>query len=205
MKKSPLHFLIGFLPAAAVLLVGWTYISDLYLASILGGVNFGLWMTNASIYLNSGDPVGSSVACPDIIAAVALFAVIPGYSLRRRLLSMGVTISALWLLQGLLIFLEIHLAAQQVANLEMLALVRSWGSPALILMLWVGFSGSFVGVKAQEKCDEQSEPVDKKSSIKTQEPRPTARTASKKSRTNKAHLPRQRPKKRTGGLYKAVA
>ena len=54
MKKSPLQFLIGFLPAAAVLLVGWTYISDLYLASILGGVNFGLWMTNASIYLNSG-------------------------------------------------------------------------------------------------------------------------------------------------------
>ena len=113
---------------------------------------------------------------------------------------MGVTISALWLLQGMLIFLEIHLAARQVADLEMLALVRSWGSPALILMLWVGFSGLFVGAKAQEKRDEQSETVDKKSSIKTQQPRPTTRTASKKIRNSKAHLSRQKPKKGTDGL-----
>ena len=205
MNKSPLHFLIGFLPAAALLLMGWTYISDLYLASILGGVNLGLWMTNASIYLNSGDPVGSSVACPDIIAALALFAVIPGYSLRRRLLGMGVTIAVLWLLQGVLIFLEIHLAARQVTDLEMLALVRSWGSPALILMLWVGFSSSSSGAKAGEKRGEHGKAGEKKASIEMREPHPTTRTASKKTSTDKAHSARQKSKKRTGGAYRAVA
>ena len=58
MIQSPRKFLCEFLLAGALLLVGWTYISDLYLELLLGGVNLGLWFTNASIFLRSGEPIG---------------------------------------------------------------------------------------------------------------------------------------------------
>ena len=74
MIRSPCQFLCEFLLVGAFLLLGWTYVSDLYLESLLGGVNLGLCFTNTSIYLRSGESFTQGVACPDVVAAAALFA-----------------------------------------------------------------------------------------------------------------------------------
>ena len=68
------RFICEFLLSGALLLMGWTYVSDFYMEFLLSGVQFGLQLTDIPIYLRSGQPVGQGVACPDIIAAAALFA-----------------------------------------------------------------------------------------------------------------------------------
>ena len=151
MIRSPNQFLCEFLLAGAFLLVGWTYVSDLYLESLLGGVNLGLWFTNASIYLRSGEPFAQGVACPDVITAVALFAASSNRSLRWRLRGIAVSVSILWFLQAALIVLELHLVTRQVVGQELVALIRSWSGPVLVLMVWVGGRGSIIGPTAEQE------------------------------------------------------
>ena len=163
MIRSPRQFLCEFLLVSAFLLVGWTYVSDLYLESLLGGVNLGLWFTNASIYLRSGEPFAQGVACPDVIAAAALFAASSNRSLRWRLRGVTVSVSILWFLQAALIVLELHLVARQVAGQELVVLIRSWSGPVLVLMVWVGGRGSIIGPTAEQETPQttalESRPV----------------------------------------------
>ncbi len=158
MIQSPRKFLCEFLLAGALLLVGWTYVSDLYLELLLGGVNLGLWFTNASIFLRSGEPIGQGVVCPDVIAAAALFAASSGRSLRWRLGGTAVAVVLLWFLQAALIVLELQLVSRQLAGPEIVALVRDWTGPALVLMLWFGGRGSLIGSRAEQESPRASAP-----------------------------------------------
>ncbi len=97
-RPLPRKFLCEFLLAGALLLVGWTYVSDLYLELLLGGFNLGLWFTYASIFLRSGELSGQGVVCPDVIAAAALFAASSGRSLHWRLGGTAVAVILLWFL-----------------------------------------------------------------------------------------------------------
>ena len=165
MIQSPRKFLCEFLLAGALLLVGWTYISDLYLELLLGGVNLGLWFTNASIFLRSGEPIGQGVVCPDVIAAAALFAASSGRSLRWRLGGTAVAVILLWFLQAALIVLELQLVSRQLAGLEIVALVRDWTGPVLVLMLWIGGCGSLLGSRAEQESPRVSAPKSAPKSI----------------------------------------
>ena len=151
MIRSPCRFLCEFLLVGAFLLLGWTYVSDLYLESLLGGVNLGLWFTNTSIYLRSGESFTQGVACPDVVAAAALFAASSSRSLRWRLLGVAVSVSILWVLQGALIVLELYLVTWQMAGQELLPLIRDWSGPALVLMVWVGGQGSLLRSRAKQE------------------------------------------------------
>ena len=99
------RFICEFLLSGALLLMGWTYVSDFYMEFLLSGVQFGLQLTDIPIYLRSGQPVGQGVACPDIIAAAALFAR-SGRSLRWRLFGTAIAALLTSLLQSVLILLR---------------------------------------------------------------------------------------------------
>ena len=160
MIRSPCRFLCEFLLVGAFLLLGWTYVSDLYLESLLGGVNLGLWFTNTSISLRSGESFTQGVACPDVVAAAALFAASSSRSLRWRLLGVAVSVSILWVLQGALIVLELHLVNWQMAGHELVPLIRDWSGPALVLMVWVGGQGSLLKVQSQARKSPGDRPGD---------------------------------------------
>ena len=57
----------------------------------------------------------------------------------------------LWFLQAVLIVLELHLVTRQVAGQELVALIRSWSGPALVLMVWVGGCGSLLRSTAEQE------------------------------------------------------
>ena len=136
MIQSPSKFLREFLLAGALLLAGWTHVSDLYLKLLIDGVNLGLLLTKASIFLRSGYPIGQGVVCPDLIAAAALFVASSGRSLYWRMGGTALAVILLWFLQVALIVLELQLVFWAIGGQEIVALVRDWSSPALVLMLW---------------------------------------------------------------------
>ena len=151
MEKYPRNFLCEFLLAGALLLLGWTYVSDMYFASIMEGVNLGLWFTDTSIYLRSGQPFAAGVACPDVIAAAALFMASSGRSWSWRIGGVVVVVLMLWLLQVVLMLLELHLAIYQVGMVEVVSVIRSWAGPPLALLLWASSSSMFAKTEKAEK------------------------------------------------------
>ncbi|MEE2657336.1 MAG: hypothetical protein VX733_02450 [Candidatus Latescibacterota bacterium] len=197
MIRSPRQFLCEFLLAGAFLLVGWTYVSDLYLESLLGGVNLGLWFTNASIYLRSGEPFGQGVACPEVIAAAALFTASSSRSLRWRLRGVVVSVSILWFLQAGLIVLELHLVTRQVAGQELVALIRSWSGPALVLMVWVG-CGSLLGSRAEEQENPQATALESTPVPAQSQDGYRSKTRSKKTKKGKSKRRRHHPQEARG-------
>ena len=140
------RFLVEFMLAGALLLVVWSYVSDLYLASVIHGVNVGFWLTDTSIYLRSGEAFGNNVACPDVIGAIALFAASSGRRIRWRLYGMALSVFFLWLLQASMLLIELKLAQASIQSAEIIHLIRTWSGPALSLLLWVGFFHSRSGL-----------------------------------------------------------
>lgn len=134
-------FICEFLLSGALLLMGWTYISDLYMEFLLSGVRFGIELTDIPIYLRSGQPVGQNVACPDIIAAAALFAASSGRSLRWRFCGMAVAALLTSVLQAAFILLELQLLVRQMSGQEVVALIRDWFGSAMVLMVWFSSRG----------------------------------------------------------------
>ena len=98
------------------------------------------------------------MVCPDVIAAAALFAASSGRSLRWRLGGTAVAVILLWFLQAVLIVLELQLVSRQLAGSEIVALVRDWTGPALVLMLWFGGCGSLLGSRTEQESPWASAP-----------------------------------------------
>lgn len=122
--------------AGALLLAVWSYVSDYYLASVIHGVNIGFWLTETSIYLRSGEALGSNVACPDVVGSIALFAASSGRCLSWRICGMALSMFFLWLLQASMLLIELKLAQSSVQSAEFVHLIRTWSGPALSLLLW---------------------------------------------------------------------
>ena len=202
MIRSPNQFLCEFLLAGAFLLVGWTYVSDLYLESLLGGVNLGLWFANTSIYLRSGEPLFQGVACPDVIAAAALFTASSSRSLRWRLRGVAISVSIIWFFQVALIVLELHLVTRQIAGQELVGLIRSWSGPALVLMVWVSGRGSLLGSRAEQE-NPQATALESRPVLPESQDGYRYKTRSK---TNKAKSKRRRrhPKKAPGATLQPM-
>ena len=196
------RFICEFLLSGALLLMGWTYVSDFYMEFLLSGVQFGLQLTDIPIYLRSGQPVGQGVAGPDIIAAAALFAASSGRSLRWRLFGTAIAALLTSLLQSVLILLEVQLLVRQMGGQEVVALVRDWFGSAMILMLWFSTRGK-LALLPSEAGQEDAETSPLLNAEPLHDAKPARRSKSRKTK-KKARKPVQEVPQARVSLWDSV-
>jgi hypothetical protein len=156
MITSPIKSFGLFLIFALALLPVWIHVSDLYVLSLLYGVNGGLWLTNIHIYLSTSGPIAEGVFSPNVVAGISLFAVAPKRTLGWRMSRIFTVVFLVWLVRLWLLLIETHAAlggwhAAQTA--EWLDLANMMLGPTVIALFWMyeqGLNAQRLQVEAVE-------------------------------------------------------
>lgn len=140
MITSPIKSFGLFLIFALALLPVWIHVSDLYVLSLLYGVNGGLWLTNIHIYLSTSGPIAEGVFSPNVVAGISLFAVAPKRTLGWRISRIVTVVFLVWLVRLWLLLIDTHAAlggwhAAQIA--EWLDLANMMLGPTVIALFWM--------------------------------------------------------------------
>lgn len=140
MITSPIRSFGLFLLFGLALLPVWIHVSDLYMLSLLYGVNGGLWLTNVHIYLSTSGPVAEGVFSPNVIAGIALFAVASKRTLGWRISRIITVVFLVWLVRLWLLLIETHavLGGWNEAHIvEWLDLANMMLGPTVIALFWM--------------------------------------------------------------------
>ena len=108
--EKPLAFLGSFCVAAILLLPVWVYTSRFYMAASIGLVNAcSHWMDLPPAF-QLPYPAGGAITNPSTVALAALFIATPRRSLRWKASWIAGAILFFWILQSLLLLLQVYLA-----------------------------------------------------------------------------------------------